>query len=173
MYPALHSTRPDLVAMLKTNLGQPADARAAQRFRTVLVTGQIALSMALLVSAGLFIKSLMNVNNIELGLDPENIVVFGLSPELNGYESERSADFFIRTDEELAAIPGVTAVSAARVPLLTGSNWGTDVSVEGFEWEPGVDDNSRFNEVGPGYFSTRRWLPRLTGGPRSDGWCFG
>ena len=162
MYPALHSTRPDLVAMLKTSLGQPSGARAAQRFRTWLVTGQIALSMALLVAAGLFIKSLMNVNRVDLGLEPENIVVFGLSPELNGYESERSADFFIRTEEELAAIPGVTAVSAARVPLLTGSNLGTDMSVEGFEWQPGVDDNSRFNEVGPGYFSVLG-MPLLAG----------
>lgn len=154
MYPALHSTRTDLVAMLKTNLGQPAGARTAQRFRNSLVTAQIALSMALLVAAGLFIKSLANVSNVDLGVDVENIVQFTVSPQLNGYEGDRSADFFIRLEEELAAIPGVTAVSAGRVGLLAGSNWGNDVSVEGFDWEPGVDNNSRFNEVGPGYFST-------------------
>jgi predicted permease len=154
MYPAVHSTRTDLVAMLKTNLGQPSGARAAQRFRTSLVTAQIALSMALLVAAGLFIKSLVNVTRIDLGLNIEDLVAFGVSPELNGYESERSAELFTRIEESLAAIPGVTAVSAARVPLLAGSNWGTDVSVEGFEWNPGVDANARYNEVGPGYFST-------------------
>ena len=154
MYPALHSTRPDLAAMLKTTLGQPSGARAAQRFRSALVTAQIALSMTLLVSAGLFIKSLMNVSRIDLGIDPENIVMFSVSPELNGYEGERSAGFFLQLEEELAAIPGVTSVTADRVGLLAGSNWGNDVAVEGYDWEPGVDSNSRMNQVGPAYFST-------------------
>lgn len=153
MYPALHSTRPDLATMLKTTLGQPSGARAARRFRSSLVTAQIALSMALLVAAGLFIKSLMNVSRVDLGMNPEQVVMFGVSPELNGYESERSADFFIELEEALAAIPGVTAVSADRVGILGGSSWGNDVAVEGFDWEPGVDANSRFNAVGPGYFS--------------------
>jgi predicted permease len=162
MYPALHSTRPDLAAMLKTTLGQPAGARAAQRFRSALVTSQIALSMALLVAAGLFIKSLMNVSRVDLGLDPENIVMFTVSPELNGYEGSRSADFFIQLEEELAAIPGVTSVSADQVGLLGGSSWGNSVSVEGFEWEPGVDSGSRYNQVGAGYFSTLG-MPLLAG----------
>jgi predicted permease len=162
MYPALHSTRPDLAAMLKTTLGQPAGARAAQRFRSALVTSQIALSMALLVAAGLFIKSLMNVSRVDLGLDPENIVMFTVSPELNGYEGSRSADFFIQLEEELAAIPGVTSVSADQVGLLGGSSWGNSVSVEGFDWEPGVDSGSRYNQVGPGYFSTLG-MPLLAG----------
>jgi predicted permease len=62
LFPALHSTRPDLIATLKGQAGQPSGARAAARFRTSLATAQIALSMALLVSAGLFTKSLMNVS---------------------------------------------------------------------------------------------------------------
>ncbi|MDA0329631.1 MAG: ABC transporter permease [Gemmatimonadetes bacterium] len=162
MYPALNSTRPDLVAMLKTTLGQPAAARAAQRFRSVLVTGQISLSMALLVAAGLFIKSLANVSTVDLGMNAENIVQFGVSPELNGYESSRSAAFFIRLEEELAAMPGVTAASTGRVTLFSGSNWGNDVGVEGFAWEPGVDANARYNQIGPGYFSTMG-VPLLAG----------
>jgi predicted permease len=154
LYPALHSTRPDLVTALKDNSGQPSGARSAARFRTSLVTGQIALSMALLAAAGLFTKSLMKVSRIELGLSTENTVVFGLSPALNGYESERSLALFQRAEEELAAIPGVTQVTSALVPILAGSNWGTDVRVEGFECGPDTDCNGRFNSVGPGFFST-------------------
>ncbi|MDH3272540.1 MAG: ABC transporter permease [Gemmatimonadota bacterium] len=154
MYPAIHSTRPDIAVMLKSNLGQPSGAKSARRFRDALVTAQIALSMALLVSAGLFLKSLINVSRVDLGLNPENIVMFGVSPELNGYEPDRSADFFIRLEEELSAIPGVTAVSADRVGVLGGSSWGNDVRVEGFDWEPGVDSNANVNFVGPGYLST-------------------
>jgi predicted permease len=154
MYPAMHSTRTDLAVMLKTTLGQPSGARAARRFRDLLVTGQIALSMTLLVAAGLFIKSLSNVSRVDLGLNTDNVILFRISPELNGYESDRSADLFIRMEEELAAIPGVTAVSVDLVGVLGGSSWGNDVAVEGYEWEPGVDANSRFNRVGPGFFST-------------------
>lgn len=162
MYPALHSTRPDLVTMLKSTLGQAGNARAARRFRTTLVTAQISLSMALLVAAGLFIKSLVNVSQVDLGLNPESLVLFSVSPELNGYESERSAELFLRIEEELAAIPGVTAVSADRVGVLGGSSWGNSVSVEGYAWEPGVDAGSRYNQVGPRYFSTLG-MPLLAG----------
>jgi predicted permease len=162
LYPALHSTRPDLVTMLKANTGQPSGARAAARFRSALVTAQIALSMTLLVSAGLFIRSLVNVSQVDLGLRPENVVTFAISPELNGYEAERSLAFFERTEEELAAIPGVTGVTAALVPVLGGSSWGSTVRVEGFESGPDIDANSRYNEIGPNYFSTLG-VPLLAG----------
>jgi predicted permease len=154
MFPALHSTRPDLVTTIRAGAGQIAGARAAARFRTALVTAQIALSMALLISAGLFLKSLRNVGRVELGLRTERVVTFGVSPELNGYPPERSRILFERLEEEILSIPGVSAVSAGMVPLLTGSNWGNDVSVQGFRRGPEVDSNSRFNEVGPGYFRT-------------------
>lgn len=154
LYPALHSTRPDLVTILKDSSGQPSGARSAARFRTLLATAQIALSMALLVGAGLFIKSLANVSRVDLGIATENVIVFGVAPILNGYEAERSMALFQRMEEELAALPGVTGVSAAMVPILAGNNWGQDVSVEGFEGGPDVDQNSRYNGVGPGYFST-------------------
>jgi predicted permease len=162
MYPALHSTRPDLMTLVRGGSGQASGARTATRFRSSLVTAQIALSMALLVAAGFFIKSLANVSRVDLGLEVENVVTFGISPELNGYESEGSQALFARMEEELAAIPGVTGISAATVPLLSGSNWGTDVAVEGFESGPDIDDNSRFNIIGPGYFRTLG-IPLLAG----------
>ncbi len=162
MYPALHSTRPDLVTVLKGSSGQPSGARAAARFRMALVTSQIALSMALLVTAGLFIRSLANVSRIDMGLSTDNVVTFGLSPALNGYESEDTQALFERLVDELAAIPGVTSVSGALVPILTGSNWGTDVSVQGFESGPDIDSNGRLNEIGPGYFSTLG-IPLMSG----------
>ena len=162
LYPALHSTRPDLVTMLKANTGQPSGARGAARFRSGLVTAQLALSMTLLASAGLFIKSLVNVSRVDLGIRTESVVTFAISPELNGYEAERSLAFFERTEEELAAIPGVVSVSAALVPVLAGSSWGSSVRVEGFQSGPDVDASSRFNEVGPNYFSTLG-MPLLAG----------
>jgi predicted permease len=84
MYPALHSSCQDLVAMLKAGGGQPSAARAATRFRQTLVTGQIALSMALLMAAGLFIESLNNVASVDLGLNIESLVSFDVAPAVAG-----------------------------------------------------------------------------------------
>lgn len=162
LFPALHSTRPDLVSAIKAQAGQPSGARAAARFRTTLVTAQIALSMALLVAAGLFVKSLVNVSRVSLGVKIDHLVTFGISPSLNGYEPSRTMALMGRTEEELAAIPGVTAVAAASVPLLAGNNWGNSVSVEGFKRGPDTDAGSRYNQVSAGYFRTLG-VPLLAG----------
>lgn len=154
LFPALHTSRPDLSVTLKGQSGQSTGTRSAGRFRTVLATTQIALSMTLLAASGLFIKSLVNVSRVDLGLNVDNVVTLAVSPELNGYTPERSAALFERLEEELAAVPGVTGVSAGLVPLLGGSNWGSSVQVEGFEAGPDTDTNSQFNEIGPGYFKT-------------------
>ena len=154
MYPALHSTRPDLVTTLRANSGKHSGTRAATRFRSSLVTAQIALSMALLICAGLFVRSLMNVSRVNLGIRVENVVTFSLAPERNGYSRDRSRQFLSRVDEALGSQPGVTGVTSGLVGLLQGNSWGNDVEVEGWKSGPDVDSNSRFNQVGAGYFTT-------------------
>ena len=154
LFPALYATRPDLIASLRASTGQPSGGRAAARWRTGLATGQIALSMALLGSAGLFTRSLANISRVDLGVIIDHVVTFGVSPELNGYKPAQSLQTLQRIEEELRKLPGVTAVTTSLVPLLAGSNWGTDVNIEGIPSGPDVDNNSRYNEVGAGYFST-------------------
>ena len=170
LFPALHSTRPDLISALKGQSGQPSGARSAARFRTSLATAQIALSMALLVSAGLFTRSLFNVSRVDLGLKADNVIMFRVSPELNGYKPEQTRQLFERIEDEIGALPGIKSVSSSTVPLLSGSNWGTGVSVEGFAAGPDTDIGSRYNEVGPAYFSTLG-VPLLAGRDftRTDG----
>ncbi len=152
LVPALQSTRPDLVTALRNNSGKLSGTRGAARFRTSLVTAQIALSMALLIAAGLFIKSLRNVSRVNLGIAIDNLATFGVSPRMNGYTNARAAVFFGRLDQQLGGMPGVSGVTEALVPLVSGSNWGNSVNVEGFKRGPDVDANSRFNEVGANYF---------------------
>jgi predicted permease len=154
LFPAWHSTKPDLVSAIKAQAGQPSGARAAARFRTSLVTAQIALSMALLMCAGLFVKSLSNVSRVNLGIKVDNVIVFGISPGLNGYTPERSKTLYERLEQELGGTPGATGVAMARIALLAGSNSGTNVSVEGFARGPDIDTDSNYNEIGPGYFRT-------------------
>jgi predicted permease len=91
---------------------------------------------------------------VDLGLDAGHVVTFSLSPRLNAYPADRSRALFERLEEELAAVPGVSGVSAGLVPLLAGSSWGQDVDVEGFAEEPDTDDNANYNEIGPAYFRT-------------------
>ena len=154
LYPALHSTRPDLVTALRNDSGKLAGGKEANRFRASLVTAQIALSMALLTSAGLFIKSLRNVAKVDLGLNIENALTFRITPQRNGYDSTRTWALYQRIEDEIAAIPGVTGVTSGMVPLIAGSNWGNNVSVEGFKQDADTDTESRFNRVGPDYFKT-------------------
>ena len=162
LFPALHSTRLDLDQVLRTGSGKLAGGRAASRFRTVLVTAQIALSMALLISAGLFVRSLNNVSRVDLGLRADSVVMFGVSPALNGYAPGRSSRLFSQLEDALRALPGVSDVSAGVVALIAGNNWGNDVNVQGFPKGPDVDNNSRFNAIGPGYFRTLG-IPMLAG----------
>jgi predicted permease len=154
LFPALHSTRPGLVTALKGQSGQPGGSRSAARFRTALVTAQVGLSMLLLACSGLFVKSLFNVSRVDLGLKVEQIVTFGVSPQLNGYTDQRSLELFERLEDELSAIPGVAGASAALVPLLAGDNWGNSLIVEGFPSGPDTDTDAHFNKIAPGYFRT-------------------
>ncbi len=154
LFPALHSTRADLASTLKNQAGQPGGAKAARRFRATLATVQIAMSMALLVPAGLFAKSLYNVSRVDLGLKTDHMVLFAIAPELNSYTTERTRELFERMEDELSAVPGVTSVVATMVPVLAGDNWGNSLVVEGFEAGPDTNTNASFNAVGPGYLKT-------------------
>ena len=162
LYPALQATRPDLIATLKSQAGQPGGARAASRVRSGLAIGQMALSMALLVAAGLFLKSLDRISRVDLGLRTEHLVTFSLSPELNGYTPVQSRAFFERVEDAVAALPGVTSVTASVVALISGSNWGNGVRVEGFEAGPDTDRGSSVSAVGADFFSTLG-IPLLRG----------
>ncbi len=165
LFPALHSTRPDLVSTLKNQAGQPS-AKGA-RIRLLLATSQIALAMMLLASSGFFVKSLLNVSRVDLGFNVDHVVTFGLSPDLNGYSFDRTRLFFQRLEDDLRAAPGVTAVTMSNVPLLAGNNRQRDVAVQGFKAGPDTDSNSHYNKVGPGYFSALG-IPLIAGREFTD-----
>jgi predicted permease len=151
IFPALHCTRRDLVPALKGQAGQPSGGQTTSRLRSVLVGAQIAVSMALLILAGLFMKSLSNLEKIDLGLNPENVVTFRVSPGRNGYTPERSNPLYEQLEDELRALPGVAAATASNVSILNGDHWNGNVSVEGVEAGPDTDVNSRFNQIAPGF----------------------
>ena len=154
LFPAFHCTRPNLVTALKANAGQPSGAKAAARFRVTLATAQIALSMALLISAGLFTKSLLNVARVDLGLKTEQLVVFGVSPAMSGYAVERVRQVLDGIQEELRAYPGVVGVTTSRVRLISGSASVSDFRLQGVVYGPEDDDSAYYNHVGTDYLRT-------------------
>lgn len=162
LLPALHSTRPDLLAVTKSNPGRGSAGRAAVRFRAGLVTAQVALSMALLCAAGLFLESLTNVNRVQLGIRTDSVVTFGVAPRQIGYDSLRTAALFDRLTAELTTVPGTTGVTSALIPILRGWSNGNDVDVDGFPTTPEADVNTRTNYVGVDYFKTLG-IPVLAG----------
>jgi predicted permease len=150
--PAVSSTRPDLITELRNNSGKLSGGRGAARFRTSLVTVQIALSMALLIAAGLFLKSLQNIARVDLGIHIENVVQFGVSPGRSGYDDIRTTALYDRIEQALAALPGVRGVTSSTVVLFGGNNRGRDVSVQGFKKDPDTDAGSLYTVVGPNHF---------------------
>src|SRR6266567_2085735 len=154
VFPAWHSTRTELVTTIRANAGQISGARGAARFRTSLVTVQIALATTLLIAAGLFLKSLVNVTRVDLGVHVDDVVTFSVAPDRSGYDSTRALLLYGRVEDEVGAIPGVSGATSSMVPLLAGGEWRTDVNVQGFPSGPDVDINARYNEVGAGYFAT-------------------
>jgi len=154
LFPALRAARAQPADALKSQSARGTGSKSANRFRSVLATAQVAFSMALLVLAGLFAQSLVNISRVELGIRVDSLSAFAVAPELNGYRPEASAQLFDRIEAGLAALPGVSAVSSSMVPLLSGSDWSNNVSVEGFDAGPDTNTNSVMNYIGTDYFRT-------------------
>jgi predicted permease len=162
LFPALHSTKTELASVMRDAGGKQTGVKSAARFRTALVTAQIALSMSLLMAAGLFVKSLKNVSGVDLGLKIDHVTQFAIAPVLNGYEPARTKILFQDVIDQLSAIPGVTGVFTARVAILAGNNWGNGVKVQGFQSGPDIDSGSRFNMISADYFKVMG-IPILSG----------
>jgi predicted permease len=154
LVPALQASKSDLATALKDQAGQISSSGSANAFRKTLVTGQVAISLLLLITAGLFLKTLVNLTRIDLGIRVDHLISFSVLPKLSGYTDERIRQLHDQLMERLAAIPGVSLVSTSVVPVIAGSTSRTTITIEGYtpagDERPGVN----INEVGPGYFQT-------------------
>jgi predicted permease len=152
--PALRAARLDPAKTLRgQGRGTVSAARDVLSFRRGLVTAQVALTLVLLVGAGLFVSSLQNLGNVDLGLNPDRVLGFSIAPELNAYSAPRTAEIARRLTEAVAALPGVRSVSAAELSTLTDDTSGTNVAIEGADSAPS-DTRVLYNRIGPEYFAT-------------------
>jgi putative ABC transport system permease protein len=153
LVPALSAGRTDTAAVMKAQSAQSAGGRGLLRFRNALVALQIALSLVLLVLAGLFTRSLVNVNRIDYGMDIDSMVQFSVTPLLGGYSGERLDALYERVRAGVAATPGVEAVGTAAFPLFYGIQLPVGITVLGAD-EQVADSVAQANPaVGPGFFA--------------------
>jgi predicted permease len=162
LIPALKLVRANTNPALQASGARQTGGKAAARFRATLTTVQVALSMALLMLAGWFAQSLLNVSRVDVGFRTDSLALFSIAPERNGYTPARSAELFDRLEEELAAIPGVTSIATAAVRMLDNSNWGSQIEVEGYEPSVGENTDAAVNYVSSGFFKAIE-MPLVTG----------
>jgi putative ABC transport system permease protein len=162
LFPAARATRLNLEAILREQGSSVSGGLSGVRFRKALVVSQIVLTTVLLVGAGLFARSLNNLNRLDLGLRADNLITFSVAPELNGYTPQRTITFFDDLRQGIAALPGVRSVSAAEIPILTDSNSGGNVTIEGYQAHENEDMEIRNNRIGPDYFATMG-IPLISG----------
>ena len=159
LVPALQSSRPDLVPSLKD--GARGGTRGS-RTRRVFAGAQVAMSLVLLVAAGLFLHSLQRAGEVDAGFDPEGVSTVMLDLALEGYDEEAGRQLHRDLLARLRAMPGVEAAALAHDLPMDLSSSGTPVWPEGWEHPEGRGLSNEFTYVSPGYFETLR-IPLLAG----------
>ena len=152
MAPALQSTRPNLVASLKNETA--AARRSRFDLRRGLVVLQVALSLLLLIGAGLFVRSLGNLEKLDPGFARERVLLVSVNPQASGYQGQRLRDYYERLLAKVSSWPDVRAASLANITPLSGSRWNSDIRVQGYEFKPDEKPYVDFNSVSPRFFET-------------------
>jgi len=158
--PALRFLKPDLATSLKQQTG--TSSASPLLFRRITVGLQIGLSLLLVVGAGLFVRTLRNLEAQNVGFTTEHLVTFGINPRLAGYPQEQVAPLHQRITETLAALPGVRSVGGTDDPELTNDDIGSNFSIAGYDAKEDEDMNMESPSVTPGYFTALQ-LPVLAG----------
>jgi len=157
--PAIQSTRVELMPALKVVRAGGSRGRGTRRLSLsrVLVVSQIALTVLILVAAGLFLRTLSNLQSIQLGFNSEQLLTFHVNARQAGHDDPEIMTFYDRLRADFAAIPGVRHVTLSDVPLLGAGASGLDVTLSGR-----LTKNSHVLTVGPGFFTTMQ-IPLLRG----------
>jgi predicted permease len=152
--PAIQSTKPNLTDALKATRNRPRASRP--HLRNLLVIGQVAVSLVLLIGAGLLVRGLQQAQSTDLGFDHKNLVVVSMDLTTQGYDEARAATFHAQLSERLKALPGIKSVSRAQTVPFTGGRDET-IEIEGAEataTSHGSAPSVSANEVSAEYFQT-------------------
>jgi len=153
LVPALQATRPDVANTLKEQAGGVLGGSHVN-LRKILVVAQVTLSLMLLIGAGLFIRTLLNLRTLDTGLKTQNLISFDIDPALNGYSGRRIRSFYQQLRDRVNGMPGVESAGLSAMKMLDGDEWDSSTSVEGYEPKQGEDMSPNWNAVSPGFFKT-------------------
>ena len=154
LLPALRASNPNQWTTLKDTVGAVAGSGGSLFLRKGLVAAQVALSFLLLFGAGLFVRSLQNLQTTDTGFQMDNLITFRLNPALSAYSHQQGMNFYNELLDRLRSAPGVKSAGMASVSLLAGSEWDSTTAVEGHQAKDGEDMQAFMNAVSPGYFET-------------------
>src|SRR5258707_1315330 len=129
--PAFRVTRSSVSETIKDQGSTSSASVSHVRFRKALVAGQVAFTTLLLAGAALFVHTLWNLRNLDLGLRTENVISFSIAPALNGYGTQRSIALVDQLRGRIAAAPGVRSVATAEIAALTGDDEGPNITTRG------------------------------------------
>ena len=151
--PAWQATRTSVNAALKDG-GTTMTHHRRGLAGKVMVILQISLCMLLLVSAGLFVRTLANLNALDPGFNKRSLLLFALEPPVQRYPAPKNIEVLHRVEERIASVPGVASVTLSREALLAQSGSNSDFMVEGSSRISGLDRHVPFNSVGQSFFTT-------------------
>jgi predicted permease len=149
--PAVRAGRVELVTAMKSGARGIASPRRRLGAAEMLVAAQIAVSLVLLVGAGLFARSLLNLQQQPLGFDRDRVLLARLNPRLAGYKPADVAVLYRKLHDRLSALPGVRSATLASYSPLSGSKSGSGATVEGYAPKPGESVDLETIFVGPSY----------------------
>jgi predicted permease len=156
LIPSLFSTRLDLTPVLRSTPTGAFSEASHRRFPAgkILVVTQVAVSVILLVSAGLFVRSLSKLGEVKLGYSRENLILFRVDAAPGGYKGAAIPRLQLDLLARISAIPGLRGATVSKDGLFSHSESADPIAVEGYTSKAGDEMHSRMDHVGPGYFST-------------------
>lgn len=152
LVPALRATNVDLSGSMKESSRSVTASRSILS-RALLVV-QVAMSLVLLIGAGLFLRTLENLKTVDVGFDSKNLLTFEVNAAVNRYDPERSAGLFRQVLDRMSAVPGVTSAALTRTVLLSGSTSTNSMWREGEVSEKATVEGMYMMDVSPAFFAT-------------------
>ena len=159
--PAFRATKIDLASTMKESASNVTEGRRGHLLGKSLVIAQVSASLVLMIGAGLFVRTLQNIQNKNLGFNQEKLLLFGLDPTRDGYHAERLVNLFTQLHQQVRALPGVKNATLFEFAPLSGWSSNTSAKIEGSSRKI-ENPMVRLGTVGPNFFATMQ-IPIVLG----------